>query len=58
MITYIIIGTLFTLGIDISCSWSGAQPFSTFERIMCIVTWPLTMIGFVVAFFKEFRKKK
>lgn len=57
MIAYIIIGALFTLGID-TLTWSNAQPPSTFERIMCIITWPLTMVGFIIAFIKELRKNK
>ena len=58
IINYFIIGTLFTLGVDIVSGLVGGDRFSTLERIICIIIWPLSMALFTYSFFKEFTKKK
>ena len=58
LFTYFLIGTLFTLGVDICCSLFNAKKFNTLERIACIFIWPITIVGFIIAFYKEIAKKK
>ena len=58
IINYFIIGTLFTLGVDIVSSLVNGDRFSTLERIVCIIIWPITMVVFTYSFLKEFTKKK
>jgi hypothetical protein len=57
IITYIIIGTLFTFIVDVSSSWVNAKPFNTLERLICIAIWPLTIFVFISAVIKELFKK-
>ena len=58
IINYFIIGTLFTLGVDIVSGLVNGDRFSTLERIVCIIIWPITMVVFTYSFLKEFIKKK
>ena len=58
IINYLIIGTLFTLGVDIVSGLVDGDRFSTLERIVCIIIWPITMVVFTYSFLKEFTKKK
>ena len=56
IITYIIIGTLFTFIVDVSSNWVNVKPFNTLERLICIVIWPITMLIFIVAVLNSFFK--
>jgi hypothetical protein len=58
IINYFIIGTLFTLGVDIVSGLVNGDRFNTLERIVCIIIWPVTMVVFTYSFLKEFIKKK
>ena len=57
IINYLIVGTLFTLGVDIISGLVDGDRFSTLERIICIIIWPISMALFTYSFFKEFTKK-
>lgn len=53
--TYFIIGTLFTLGIDILGKYLKAEnSLNNIERVVVIVLWPISMI----VFFREFFRAK
>ena len=56
IITYIIIGTLFTFIVDVSSSWVNTKPFNTLERLVCIAIWPITTFVFIAAVLKTFFK--
>tara|TARA_R110001592_G_scaffold301508_1_gene572873 strand:+ start:298 stop:489 length:192 start_codon:yes stop_codon:yes gene_type:complete len=57
IVMYLIIGTVFTLVVDIACNLVGAKTFNTLERIMCIIFWPITMPLFIISFVREYFKK-
>lgn len=55
LMTYFIIGTLFTLGIDILGKYLKAEnSLNNIERVVVIVLWPISMI----VFFREFFRAK
>lgn len=47
-IYYLMIGTLFTLGIDILANYlESDKRFNNLERIVVILIWPISLIVFV-----------
>tara|TARA_R110000796_G_scaffold77684_2_gene173581 strand:+ start:319 stop:501 length:183 start_codon:yes stop_codon:yes gene_type:complete len=58
IITYLILGTIFTMIVDICSYLFDVQTFNALERIICVVLWPITFTVFIYAAFKEFFKRK
>lgn len=55
LITYFLIGTLFTLGIDILGNYlKSDKSLNNIERIVTIIFWPISMF----VFFREFFRAK
>jgi L-lactate permease len=49
---YLIIGTLFTLIIDILCYYLDSKKyFNNIERVVVILLWPISLIVFLRYFF-------
>ncbi len=67
---YIIIGTLFTFLMDVFTRTNyfenflkenkniKSQPFNNMLRVLSILTWPILLVVFFKAFFKELLKRK
>tara|TARA_R110000796_G_scaffold2240_2_gene8972 strand:- start:3124 stop:3306 length:183 start_codon:yes stop_codon:yes gene_type:complete len=58
IITYLIIGTAFAFLVDMASNLVGERVFNTLERIIAIISWPLTLPIFIIAFIKELFKKE
>jgi len=66
MITYLLIGTLFAIGIELVMDWlkriklwpfkPGTDPFSIPMRITVVLFWPLGLIWFLSGFIKTYFK--
>ena len=47
-VNYLVIGTLFTLGIDLLSNYLESEKrFNNLERIVVILIWPVSLIVFV-----------
>jgi|TARA_R110001592_G_scaffold273607_1_gene540585 hypothetical protein len=57
VVGYLMVGTAFAFTIDVSSNLAGAKAFNTLERIICIISWPITMPLFIIAVIKEFFKQ-
>jgi len=52
--TYLLIGTLFILTLDIMGWYFNAKPrFSNLERFVVILFWPISLIVFLHHYFKK-----
>ena len=57
MLTYFIIGVLFTLFVDIiSNVFETEARLTNFERLVLMVIWPIGMVIFFREFFREMKK--
>ncbi len=55
---YLVIGTAFAFLVDVVSNLVGERVFTTLERIIAIIAWPLTLPIFIIAFIKEYFKNK
>ena len=55
---YFVIGSMFSLLVDIASNLAGQNPFNTLERVICMLAWPITLPIFVIAAIKEYFKNK
>lgn len=58
ILTYFLIGSLFTLGLDILAQKLETQSrFNTFERVFVIMLWPIMMVMFIYEFIKNINNR-
>jgi hypothetical protein len=54
ILTYLLIGTLFILILDIMGWYLNAKPrFSNLERFVVILFWPISLLVFLTHYFKK-----
>jgi cytochrome bd-type quinol oxidase subunit 1 len=55
-VIYLMIGSVFTMLVDmVSIRYSNTK-FNNLERIICIIAWPLTLIAFIWGWFNSKNK--
>ncbi len=59
IISYLLIGCVFTMLVDASIDYLKVGRMNNYERFVCVMLWPFAMLNFVYGFLKEyFRKRK
>ena len=67
MITYLIIGIIFAIGVEILKDWlvqhklyplsTSGDPFDIWARLFIVLLWPLGLIWFIVGFINGYNNK-
>ena len=63
MITYLLLGLLFALFIDLLTDWlrwigqGNYQKLNMQDRILCVLIWPIGLLVFLIGFIKTKFKK-
>ena len=58
MMLYFIIGTVFTMLIDLAIIYTEEKRFNNLERIVCIILWPFAIANFIHGYLKSLFKDK
>jgi|TARA_R110001599_G_scaffold150432_2_gene334443 hypothetical protein len=59
MINYLIVGIVFTFIIDtMNNNLKSRLEFTNFERIICVMVWPIGLFSFIVGIIEEFLNNK